>query len=199
MRRLVPATRRIVILLLAVAVSVLGVVVPRAPSAQAAAGDPVSYAYDEAGRLVGATDPTGDTAKYSYDPAGNLTSIDRQPSSQTSILACSPGVGPAGTEVTISGTGFAATAGDNVVKFNGTTATVTSATTTQLVATVPAGATTGPIGVTTPGGSATSSDPFTVGASKAPTITGFSPTVGTAGTSVTTLGPTSMRQRSTTW
>jgi RHS repeat-associated protein len=188
MRRIVPALRRVIVLLLVLTVSVLGTVVRDAPPAQAAAGDPVSYAYDDAGRLVGATDPSGDTAKYRYDPVGNLTSIDRQPSSQVAILAFSPGRGPAGTTVTISGTGFSGTASANTVKFNGTTATVSSATTTRLVATVPAGATSGPISVTTPGGSGTSSDPFTVGASKAPTITGFSPTAGTAGSAVTITG-----------
>jgi YD repeat-containing protein len=188
MRRIVSTVRRLVVLLLVLALGVLGIVVSEAPPADAAAGDPVSYAYDDAGRLVGATDPVGDTAKYSYDPAGNLASIARQPSSQTSILAFSPGQGSAGTAVTISGTGFSATAGSNSVKFNGTTATVSSATTTRLVATVPAGATTGPVSVTAPGGSATSNDPFTVAAAEAPTIAGFSPTIGTAGTSVTITG-----------
>src|SRR4029453_17942968 len=59
---------------------------------------------------------------------------------------------------------------------------------TRLVVTVPAGATSGPISVTAPGGSATSSDPFTVAASKAPTITGFSPAAGVPGTAVTITG-----------
>jgi RHS repeat-associated protein len=188
MRQVVPASRRVIILLLAVAVGVLGAVVPAARPAQAAAGDPISYAYDDAGRLVGATDPATDTARYRYDPAGNLTSIDRQPSSQAAILAFAPSHGPAGTAVTISGTGFSTTAASNVVKFNGTTATVTAATSTRLEVTVPAGATTGPITVTAPGGSATSSDPFTVAAPATPTITGFSPTIGTPGTAITITG-----------
>jgi YD repeat-containing protein len=189
MRRIVPAIRRALVVLLVLAVGVLGmVVVPDAQPARAAAGDPVSFAYDDAGRLVGATDPVGDTANYSYDPVGNLTSIDRHPSSQTAVLAFSPRRGPAGTAVTISGTGFSATAASNIVKFNGTTATVTSATTTRLVATVPAGATSGTITVTAPGGAGTSSEPFTVAASPAPTISGFSPTSGVAGTVVTISG-----------
>ena len=48
-----------------------------------------------------------------------------------------------GTEVTITGTGFSTTATDNTVKFNGTTATVSGATNTSLVVTVPTGTTTG--------------------------------------------------------
>src|SRR5581483_6408757 len=83
------------------------------------------------------------------------------------------------TTVTLVGTGYSATASQNTVTFNGTAATVTSATTTQLVVTVPTGATTGPIAVTTPNGSATSSTPFTVtaaGAFGAPTIASFTPT-----------------------
>ena len=92
MRRIVPAVRRALVLLLVLAIGGLAMVVPETPPAQAAAGDPVSYAYDDAGRLVGATDPAGDTAKYNYDPAGNLTSIDRQPSSQVAILAFSRAV-----------------------------------------------------------------------------------------------------------
>jgi hypothetical protein len=74
------------------------------------------------------------------------------------------------------------------VTFHGTTATVTSSTTTEIVTTVPSGATTGTIAVTTPSGSATSAESFTVTASQAPTITSVSPTIGVEGTSVTISG-----------
>src|SRR4029079_993113 len=59
---------------------------------------------------------------------------------------------------------------------------------TQIVATVPAGATTGPIGVTTSGGTATSAASFTVTVGAPPSISGFSPGSGGAGTSVTIHG-----------
>ena len=68
---------------------------------------------------------------------------------------------------------------------------MTSASLTQLVVTVPSGATTGPIAVTTPTGSATSSTSFTVttgGPLGPPTITSFTPTIGTMGTTVTITG-----------
>jgi hypothetical protein len=66
---------------------------------------------------------------------------------------------------------------------------MTSATTTQLFVTVPSGATTRTLGVTSPGGSATSAHAFAVGAvTTALTITSFTPTIGTTGTSVTVSG-----------
>ena len=71
-----------------------------------------------------------------------------------------PTRGPVGTQVTLTGTHlFKASA----VRFNGVDASrfeVVSG--TSIEATVPPGATTGPISVVTPGGTAASSDPFTV-------------------------------------
>ena len=147
-----------------------------------------TYIYDEAGRLVGVVDPNGDTATYAYDAAGNLTSITRRASAQVSIVEFTPNSGAVGTSVTIYGTGFSPVSAQNTVKFNGVTAAVQSASETQLVATVPAGATTGPISVTSPAGTATSAVPFTVGNSLSPTITGFTPNVGSAGAAVTISG-----------
>lgn len=149
----------------------------------------IQYVYDELGRLIAVTDPGGDTAKYTYDAVGNLLSITRYASTQVSILSFSPASGAIGATVHIYGTGFSATPAQNTVTFNGTGATVSSATTTTLTVTVPAGASTGTIGVTAPAGSATSSASFTVTlAGSAPTITSFTPTIGAAGTSVTVTG-----------
>jgi hypothetical protein len=75
------------------------------------------------------------------------------------ITSFSPHSGPVGTSVTITGTNLT---GATSVKFNGTTATITSNTATQIVTTVPTGATTGKITVTTPSGTATSATDFTV-------------------------------------
>jgi len=150
---------------------------------------PISYVYDSLGRLIAVINPAGDTAVYNYDAVGNVLSIDRRSSSTASIVEFSPKSGPVGTTVTIHGTAFSITPNQNTVTFNGTAATVTSATSTSLIVTVPAGATTGLINVTSPAGSASSSDPFSVtGAVGAPTITSFTPTVGTAGTAVTITG-----------
>ena len=156
------------------------------PAAHAA---DVSYVYDGLGRLLAVVDSSGDTVTYAYDSTGNLLSISRYTSSSISIINVTPGQGPVGTAVTISGTGFSTTPSQNAVTFNGTAASVTSATSTQLQVTVPAAATTGLIAVTAPAGSATSALPFTVTAgSGAPAITSFTPSVGQAGTSVTVTG-----------
>jgi YD repeat-containing protein len=154
------------------------------PSAQA----PVRYIYDELGRLVGVIDTSGDAAVYHYDPVGNLLGISRVTSTQVSVIEFSPDAGPVGQPVTIYGTGFSATTGQNSVSFNGTSASIVSASTTMLVVTVPSGAATGTIGVTSPNGADTSVTSFTVTAPDAPTITSFSPTSGLAGTSVTITG-----------
>jgi YD repeat-containing protein len=149
----------------------------------------ISYIYDKLGRLIGAVDLSGDTARYTYDEVGNLLSISRLPSSQVSIIEFTPASGTVGASVTIYGTGFSATPSQNTVTFNGAAASINSATATEIVTSVPSGAATGPIAVTSPSGSATSSTPFTLaGSSGAPTITGFSPTVGTAATVVTITG-----------
>jgi RHS repeat-associated protein len=175
-----------VALLLSVPLLVLGL--PAPPVSAATQSDPISYAYDEAGRLRAVIDPSAGAAVYSYDAVGNLVSISRQSATATSVIEFDPDSGPVGSSVTIYGTGFSSTASQNSVSFNGVAATITSASATKLVVTVPAGATTGPISVTTPAGSATSASSFTVAASKQPSISGFSPTIGTPGTSVTING-----------
>jgi hypothetical protein len=156
------------------------------------AGADVTYIYDELGRLRAVFDPsqTDGTALYSYDAVGNILSISRQPASQVAIIEFLPKSGPVGSTVRIQGTGFSATPGQNTVTFNGTGAAVSTATANELVVTVPAGATTGALGVTVSGGgSATSSEPFTVTAGPlAPTITSFTPTLGAPGTPVDLTG-----------
>ncbi len=148
----------------------------------------ISYVYDDLGRLLAVIDPATDTAVYAYDAVGNLTGITRHASSTLAIFQFTPSAGPVGTNVTLYGTGFSATPASNTVKFNGTTATVLTATTTVLTTTVPSGATTGAISVTVAGNTVTSATNFTVGSPGGPTISGFSPTVGTAGTAVTING-----------
>jgi len=105
-----------------------------------------------------------------------------------SISGFSPASGTAGTTVTITGSNFADASS---VTFNGSTASFTIDSASQISATVPAGATSGPIAVTTGTGTATSASAFTVDASPpaaAPTITGFTPTSGPVGTLVTING-----------
>jgi hypothetical protein len=104
---------------------------------------------------------------------------------QTTIAEFSPESGWPGEAVTITGTNFSATPSENVVKFNAIAATVTSASATELVVTVPEMATTGKITVTVNNKTATSSTDFTV---LHTTITAFSPESGAHGTEVTITG-----------
>ena len=84
------------------------------------------------------------------------------PSTTPTITTFSPSSGAVGTSVIITGTNFSSTLSSNTVKFNGITATLSSGTTTQLVAVVPASATTGKISVTTSAGTVNSSADFTI-------------------------------------
>ena len=102
-----------------------------------------------------------------------------------SISSLSPTSGAVGASVTIAGTGFGATQGTSTVKFNGTTATVTSWSATTIVAAVPTGATTGSV-VVRVGSTNSNAKTFTVVA--APTITSLSPTSGAVGAAVTIAG-----------
>ncbi len=80
------------------------------------------------------------------------------------ISSFTPAVGPIGTTVTITGTNFNATASANIVYFGAVKAAVTSASTTSLTVSVPAGATYQPITVlnTSTGQLAYSNKPFLV-------------------------------------
>ncbi len=101
------------------------------------------------------------------------------------ISSFSPASGPVGTSVDILGSGFTeATA----VTFGAVSATFTILRGAKITATVPVGATTGRIKVAAPSGTATSSSNFRVTPGGAPHISGFSPSSGPVGTSVTING-----------
>ena len=86
-----------------------------------------------------------------------------EPAPVLSITSFSPTTAPVGTTVTVTGTNFNATPASNIVMFGNVPATVNSATSTQLVVTVPAGATDGPISVSANGTKATSTANFVIG------------------------------------
>jgi protocatechuate 3,4-dioxygenase beta subunit len=113
----------------------------------------------------------------------------------TEILAISsfsPMSGEVGNSVIINGSGFSETFSKNIVTFGTTQATILAASTTSLAVTIPIGAETGKISVTVDGKTVTSSNSFTVEESESeddnPTITSFSPTSGTVGTTVVIVG-----------
>jgi len=141
------------------AVIVLGLVLGSISSARAGG----QFAYDLSGRLVQAVAPNGSASQYQYDAAGNLLGIQQIAMGTLAITSFAPASGPGGTTVTVSGTGFNLIASQNTVTFGGAAATVVSATTNQLVATVPAAAVTGPIVATNASGTATSATSFVIG------------------------------------
>jgi hypothetical protein len=102
---------------------------------------------------------------------------------QPTIFGFSPGFGPAGTSVTITGANF--NVGTPSVKFGGVpAATPTGVTFSQLTAVVPSGATSGPVTLTTTDGSFTTANLFYLPAN----ITTFTPTNSASGTRVKITG-----------
>jgi IPT/TIG domain-containing protein/flagellar hook capping protein FlgD len=100
------------------------------------------------------------------------------------VLSFDPRRGPAGMEVTVTGDGFT---GTTAVKFDTRPASAFNVQSdSQILATVPAGAGSGSILVINPAGAGASADSFTVIAP--PTIAGFEPIGGPAGTEVTVRG-----------
>ena len=99
------------------------------------------------------------------------------------ITSLSPTSGPVNWSVTVTGTNFGATQG--TLKFNGTTATPTSWSSTSIVAPVPVGATTGPM-VVTVNGAASNGVTFTV--IPPPSISAVTPASGHADDAVTITG-----------
>jgi YD repeat-containing protein len=113
----------------------------------------------------------------------NTDSIVIAPNPAANISSVTPGSGYVGQSVTIAGTGFGATQGASTVKFNGTTAAVTSWSSTSIAATIPTSATSGPVVVTvdsTPSNGVT----FTV----VPHISTLTPSTGPFAQAVTIAG-----------
>ncbi|HEX3174788.1 MAG TPA: DUF6531 domain-containing protein, partial [Solirubrobacterales bacterium] len=152
-------------------------------------GNAFRFFHDADGRLKAAIDPEGDTAVYGWDAAGNLLSISRHASSKLSVIQMRPAKGDVGATVMIEGTGFSAIPASNTVKFNGTAATVSAATSTSLTTKVPVGATTGSVTVSTAEeGPVASPESFTVAESSAPHISTLSSSVAVAEEEITASG-----------
>lgn len=119
----------------------------------------------------------------SSSPIGTLISI--LPSTSISISDFNPKSGLAGTEVIIIGRSFSTDISKNSVKFNETIATVTSATDGSISVKVPdGGSVTGKISVSSNGQTVTTQEDFIV----PPQVTGFTPTAGAVGVTVTITG-----------
>ena len=106
-------------------------------------------------------------------------SINQDDGGAPVITGINPSAGPAGTPVTITGTGFSTTASEIQIRFGDVPAQVTSSTLTTIQTAVPAGMVAGPVNVVvTVRGMASNPFPFTV----QHRITSFTPTTGPPGT-----------------
>ncbi|OGU12173.1 MAG: hypothetical protein A2075_10040 [Geobacteraceae bacterium GWC2_58_44] len=117
------------------------------------------------------TQPLIDGTNYSWianvtDRNGNMTARQTSftPTTAPALSGFSPAGGLAGTTVTLSGVNFGTNPASHTVRFNGTPATVSAATSSSLTVTVPAGATTGTIQLVTGGRTLTSTKQFIVSA-----------------------------------
>ncbi|WP_158628931.1 IPT/TIG domain-containing protein [Dyella choica] len=155
-----------------------------------ASAQSTSYVYDANGRVVAVTASNGTSVQYSYNTLGHTSQIGAPLSpGQLAIFAFTPTHGEAGAQVTLQGQGFDSNAANDTVSFNGTVASVLSASSTQLVTSVPSGATTGPISVTVGTQKATSATPFVIDDTGVPpTITQVSPQLVSVGSTVTVTG-----------
>jgi uncharacterized repeat protein (TIGR01451 family) len=103
---------------------------------------------------VTADQPDPNTANNNATQTTNIN-----PSAPPTISSFSPGSGPVGTSVTITGTNFFST---STVRFNSVNASFTTTTNTSITALVPSGATTGVITIINASGTTNSSASFTV-------------------------------------
>lgn len=103
------------------------------------------------------------------------------------ISSLTPGTGPVGASVQITGSGFIVGGATGTVSFNGTPASIYSYFGTQIVVAVPFGATTGPVTVTV-AGQTSNGITFTVTASAVPTIISLTPATGPVGQAVKITG-----------
>ncbi|CAJ5372094.1 IPT/TIG domain protein [Burkholderia pseudomallei] len=149
-----------------------------------------SYVYDANGRVVAVTANNSISMQYGYNTLGQAGQASTPLSAgQLAIFSFMPAHGEAGTQVRLQGQGFDSNAANDTVSFNGTPATVLSSTSTQLVASVPSGATTGPITVTAGGHTANSTTPFTIDDTGVPpNITQVSPLAVSIGNTLTVTG-----------
>jgi hypothetical protein len=100
------------------------------------------------------------------------------------ITDFSPKFGRAGSNITIIGTGFSSTAGNNIVKVGGVTATVSAASSTSLTVQMPAAGFSGVISLEIGSSSVTTTEVFKY----IPVIDSFDPIYGPATATITITG-----------
>jgi photosystem II stability/assembly factor-like uncharacterized protein len=125
---------------------------------------------------AGATGNVTLTNVYGNFSAPGFTYVPPPTALPPVITSFTPTSGPVGTSITITGLNFNPNPANNVVLFGAVRANITSATTTQLIGTVPTGSTYAPISVlnTSNGLSGTSLKPFSVVFADSSNFTGHS-------------------------
>lgn len=142
------------------------------------------YFYDDSGEIFRVLDSTGTLVEYIIDPAGNITQTNRSTIAPGSpaILNITPLSGGPGNTITIYGQNFSSVSANDIVKFNGVTATVLSATATQLTIQVPTGVTAGQVTVTVNGVTVSSGPTLVFTPLPGPVISSITPNSAIAGT-----------------
>lgn len=124
-------------------------------------GTSASYTNRTTNEIVAVVPLEATSGSVSVTTAGGIVASTNSFLVLPRIASFAPSGGPAGTQVTISGSGFG---GLTAVTFGGASTTaLSSQSSTQIVAIVPARAVTGPITVTTTSGAGASTSPFSVG------------------------------------
>jgi YD repeat-containing protein len=151
----------------------------------------LEYVYDDGGRIVATKEQGVVKNIYNYDLSGNLLNITTPQGNTPYIISFSPSIGLPGTQVMIRGLNFSQTSGQNTINFNGANAAISSFSATEIVTSVPSGATTGTISVTTPNGTVVSVLPFLVETDTGdapPAVSNIYPLAGHSGDMVTITG-----------
>jgi hypothetical protein len=145
-------------------------------------GVPATFSFI-ADNVVSVTVPKGAAsgAVHILTPNGLAVSPINYNVTTLTLSSFAPTSGPVGSQVTVTGTGFA---GVTAASLNGIPAAFTFVSDSEVTLTVPAGATTGPIHIKTSAGLISSTTNFTVSLG----ITSFTPTSGPVGTVVTVIG-----------
>lgn len=124
-------------------------------------GASASFVVNSASQITTAVPSGATTGQITVTTTGGIaiSSSNFTVAKAPTITSFTPSSGNVGTSVTIYGTNLT---GVTSVTFNGVTASFSAGTSTRMSATVPSTATSGRITVTTAGGTATSSNDFTV-------------------------------------
>jgi hypothetical protein len=144
-------------------------------------GAPAAFTVQSPSRITATVPAAATTGAITVTTASGSATSAGAYSVLPAITSVSPGNGPVGRLVTITGSGLG---GATSVRFNRVGAVFTVLSSTRITARVPWRGTTGAITVTTPGGTATSQSAFRV----VPGIASFSPAQGPGGTLVTISG-----------